>query len=107
MRKEVEPGGKNNLRSISLLEDLDKATIERLEKISGWYWYPDGELIFDRTDTGSEVYLIVEGSVRVVGHAKSGQEVAVIEVLEEADAPQVVFARDAPFHPCMSPHARR
>ncbi len=80
LRKEVEPGGKNNLRSISLLEDLDKATIERLEEISGWYWYPEGELIFDRTDPGSEVYLIVEGSVRIVGHAKSGQEVAFVDL---------------------------
>ncbi len=80
MRKEVEPGGKNNLRSISLLEDLDKATIKRLEEISDWYWYPEGELIFDRTDTGTEVYLIVEGSVRVVGHAKSGQEVAFVDL---------------------------
>ncbi len=79
MRKEVKPGGKNNLRSISLLEDLDKATIKRLEKISGWYWFSEGELIFGRTDTGSEVYLIVEGSVRVVGHAKSGQEVAFVD----------------------------
>ena len=80
MRKEVEPGGKNNLGSISLLKDLDKATIERLEEISDWYWYPEGELIFDRTDHGSEVYLIVEGSVRIVGHAKSGQEVAFVDL---------------------------
>ncbi len=80
MRKEVKPGGKNNLRSISLLEDLDKATIKRLEEISGWYWYPEGELIFDRTDQGSEVYLIVEGSVRIFGHAKSGQEVAFVDL---------------------------
>ena len=59
MRKKVEPGGKNNLRSVSLLEGIDKTTIKRLEEISDWYWYPEGELIFDRTDTGTEVYLIV------------------------------------------------
>ncbi len=79
-RKELQPGAKNNLRSVSLLEDLDRATINRLEKISRWYWYPEGELIFDRTDTSSDVYLIVKGSVRVVGHAKSGQEVAFVDL---------------------------
>lgn len=80
MRKEVEPGGKNNLRGVSLLKGLDETTIKRLEEISGWYWYPEGEVIFDRTDPGSEVYLIVEGSVRIVGHAKSGQEVAFVDL---------------------------
>ena len=69
-----------DLTGIVLLKDQAKTTIAALEKLCRWETYGEGDLIFDRTDTSSDVYLIVKGSVRVVGHAKSGQEVAFIDL---------------------------
>ena len=74
--KELPPGTEKNLAGIALLRDQPEATVRRLEKISRWYSCPQGALIFDRTDTRKDVYFIVEGSVRVIAHAPSGQEIA-------------------------------
>lgn len=54
--------------------------IAELAAVCRWETYGEGDLIFDRMDTSSDFYFIVKGSVRVVGHAKSGQEVAFIDL---------------------------
>ncbi len=69
-----------DLGSTMLLKGQAKATVAELERICRWETYGEGDLIFDRTDTSSDVYFIVKGSVRVVGHAKSGQEVAFLDL---------------------------
>ena len=69
-----------DLGSVALLKGQAKATVSELEEICRWETYGEGDLIFDRTDTSSDVYFIVKGSVRVVGHAKSGQEVAFVDL---------------------------
>lgn len=69
-----------DLGSVALLRDQTTETIAELEKICRWESYGEGDMIFDRTDTSSDVYFIVKGSVRVVGHAKSGQEVAFVDL---------------------------
>ena len=69
-----------DLGTVALLKDQGKATVAELEKICRWETYGEGDLIFDRTDTSSDVYFIVKGGVRVVGHAKSGQEVAFVDL---------------------------
>ena len=70
-----------DLGSVALLKGQAKATVSELEEICRWETYGEGDLIFDRTDTSSDVYFIVKGSVRVVGHAKSGQEVAFVDLV--------------------------
>jgi CRP/FNR family transcriptional regulator, cyclic AMP receptor protein len=70
-----------SLAGLMLLEDQTPETIADLEAVCRWETYGEGDLIFDRTDTASDVYFIVKGSVRVVGHAKSGQEVAFIDLV--------------------------
>lgn len=70
------------LRGVTLLKDMPDEAVADLEKICRWETYGDGDLIFDRTDKSNDVYFIVKGRVRVVGHAKSGQEVAFIDLGE-------------------------
>ena len=69
-----------SLAGLMLLENESPETIAELATLCRWETYGEGDLIFDRTDTATDVYLIVKGSVRVVGHAKSGQEVAFIDL---------------------------
>lgn len=69
-----------SLRGVNLLRDLPDKAVADLEKICRWESYGDGDLIFDRTDTSYDVYFIAKGRVRVVGHAKSGQEVAFVDL---------------------------
>ena len=71
-----------SLRGIKLLENAPDEAVADLEKICRWESYVDGDLIFDRTDASNDVYFIAKGRVRVVGHAKSGQEVAFIDLGE-------------------------
>lgn len=71
-----------SLRGVKLLEDIPDEAVAELEKICRWESYVDGDLIFDRTDESNDVYFIAKGRVRVVGHAKSGQEVAFIDLGE-------------------------
>ena len=74
--KELPSGTENNLAGIALLRDQPEATVRGLEKISRWYSCPRGVQVLDRTDSRRDVYFIVEGAVRVIGHAPSGQEIA-------------------------------
>lgn len=71
-----------SLRGIKLLENMSDDAVADLEKICRWESYVDGDLIFDRTDASNDVYFIAKGRVRVVGHAKSGQEIAFIDLGE-------------------------
>ena len=69
-----------SLKELNLLKNMPDEAVVDLENICRWESYGDGELIFDRTDTSNEVYFIAKGRVRVVGHAKSGQEVAFVDL---------------------------
>ena len=74
-----EPG---SLRGVNLLKDMPDKAVADLENICRWESYGEGDLIFDRSDTSNDVYFIAKGRVRVVGHAKSGQEVAFVDLGE-------------------------
>ena len=71
---------KGSLRGVNLLKDMPDDVVADLEKICRWETYGDGDLIFDRTDSSNDVYFIAKGRVRVVGHSKSGQEVAFVDL---------------------------
>ena len=75
----AEPG---SLRGVNLLKDMPDEAVSDLENICRWESYRDGDLIFDRTDSSNDVYFIAKGKVRVVGHSKSGQEVAFVDLGE-------------------------
>lgn len=46
----------------------------RLDDIARWYTYDAGALVFDFDDETSDVYFIVEGTVRVLARAPNGKE---------------------------------
>ncbi len=69
-----------SLSGLNLLKDVPSEAVADLEKICHWESYGDGDLIFDRTESSHDVYFIAKGRVRVVGHAKSGQEVAFVDL---------------------------
>ena len=71
---------KGSLRGVNLLKDMPDEVVADLEKICRWETYGDGDLIFDRPDSRNDVYFIAKGRVRVVGHSKSGQEVAFVDL---------------------------
>ena len=71
-----------SLRGVALLKDMPDEAVAALESICRWESYGDGDLIFDRTDSSNDVYFIAKGRVRVVGRAKSGQEVAFVDLGE-------------------------
>ena len=71
-----------SLSGLILLKDMPGEAVADLENICRWETYGDGDLIFDRTDSSHDVYFIAKGRVRVVGHAKSGQEVAFVDLGE-------------------------
>lgn len=71
-----------SLKGVNLLKGMPDETVTDLEKICRWESYGEGDLIFDRSDTSNDVYFIAKGRVRVVGHSKSGQEVAFVDLGE-------------------------
>ena len=79
-REEVTSDAEKSLTGMFLLADQPESTIKELEDVCRWYRYPKGERIFDRSDTRRDVYFIVEGCVRAVDHAQSGQEVAFVDL---------------------------
>jgi len=73
----TDPG---SLKDNFLLQSLEEDVIEALEGLCHWEVASEGARIFDRTDTRTDVYFIVSGSVRVLDHSKSGQEVAFSDI---------------------------
>lgn len=52
---ELPPGTEKSLGDITLLKGQDEATLRQLEEAARWYFGPEGEQIFDRTDTSDDV----------------------------------------------------
>ncbi len=76
LQTEIPPGMETSLRGSALLLEALPATNAELEGMCTWYWCPEGVQIFDRSDHHTDVFFIAQGTVRVVDHAASGQEVA-------------------------------
>ncbi len=77
LQTESPPSSENALAGIALLCGQPEETLRRLEEVSLWHAFPQGAKIFDEDDSQRDVYFIVDGSVRVVAHDQSGQEVAI------------------------------
>ena len=76
----ISPTPAGSLGTNFLLENVDTDVIEALEALCHWEVASEGAQIFDRTDTRTDVYFIISGSVRVLDHSKSGQEVAFSDI---------------------------
>ena len=76
----LEPADPGSLAENFLLQTVDPDVVRALEGVCHWVKAAEGVQIFDRTDTHTDVYFIVSGSVRVLDHSKSGQEVAFSDI---------------------------
>lgn len=71
-----------SLGGIRILAGVDKAGLESLERACTWRRYSDHEQIIDRQSDSTDVFLVVEGRVRVVNYSLSGKEIT-LEDLDE------------------------
>ena len=69
-------GAKNeSLAGIKLFDDLSESALEDLSKRCRWREYQPDEQVIDRNSDSRDLYLIVEGRVRVVNYSVTGREV--------------------------------
>ena len=74
------PTDSGSLKENFLLQNVGDDVITALEGLCHWVSASEGTQVFDRSDTATDVYFIVSGSVRVLDHSKSGQEVAFSDI---------------------------
>ncbi len=68
---------RSSLRGIELLEELDAATLDALEKQCVWTKYTANQMILDSGSYDShDVFFVIEGAVRIVNYSPSGREIA-------------------------------
>jgi CRP-like cAMP-binding protein len=65
-----------SLAKIELFKGLPPSEIEGIEKLVRWRNFKAGEQILDRSSDNRDLFLVVEGAVRVVNFSRSGREVA-------------------------------
>ena len=69
-------GAKNqSLARIRLFDGLSASVLEELSKRCRWHKYQPNEQVIDRYSDSRDLYLIVEGRVRVVNYSVTGREV--------------------------------
>jgi CRP-like cAMP-binding protein len=69
-------GAKNeSLAGIRLFDGLSESALEDLSKRCRWREYQPDEQVIDRNSDSRDLYLIVEGRVRVVNYSVTGREV--------------------------------
>ena len=69
-------GAKNEpLAGIRLFDGLSESALEDLSKRCRWHKYQPNEQVIDRFSDSRDLYLIVEGRVRVVNYSVTGREV--------------------------------
>jgi CRP/FNR family cyclic AMP-dependent transcriptional regulator len=64
------------LAGVNLLSPLTPAERQAVERRCRWRRFSAGEQIIDRETESTDVYFVVQGSVRVVNYALSGREVS-------------------------------
>jgi CRP/FNR family cyclic AMP-dependent transcriptional regulator len=70
-------GAKNaSLAGIRLFDGLSESALEDLSKRCRWHKYQPNEQVIDRYSDSRDLYLIVEGRVRVINYSVTGREVA-------------------------------
>ncbi len=68
------------LEQIEILRDLPQAEHDRLAKRFRWTRYGAGEQIISHLDRSTDVFLVLQGEVRVVVYSLAGREVSFREI---------------------------
>ena len=71
----TESAPKRSLENLDMLSSIGGDSVRSIEEQCRWRRYRAGERLFSRGSMGDDVFFIVEGQVRVIGLADSGQEV--------------------------------
>ena len=70
----------DNLKGIGLLRGLSASALEQAAKDCGWKQYAANEQIIDRQSETTDVFLVVEGRVRVVNYSITGREITLDDI---------------------------
>ena len=70
----------DNLKDIGLLRGLSASELEQTAKDCGWKQYAANEQIIDRQSETTDVFLVVEGRVRVVNYSITGREITLDDI---------------------------
>lgn len=65
-----------SLAAIELFDGLPQSELDAIDKMVRWRNVKAGEQILDRASDNRDVFLVVDGSVRIVNFSRSGREVA-------------------------------
>lgn len=75
---------KDILHKISLFSDLNKSELEKIQLLLVEKQYKKGEDILIQNDKGDALYIIVEGSVKVVLYGDKGREI-ILSILKKGE----------------------
>ena len=70
----------DNLKGIELLRELSASELEQAAKDCAWKQYAANEQIIDRQSETTDVFLVVEGRVRVVNYSITGREITLDDI---------------------------
>jgi CRP-like cAMP-binding protein len=70
------PAGDRSLEAVELFAPLDPAERAKLAGACAWRTYRNHEQIFDRLDTGRDVFFVARGKARIVNYSFSGREIS-------------------------------
>src|SRR3989304_5849333 len=76
---------KRQLSSVGLFQGLDAKQLQSILRVSGMEEFEPGAVIFEEGDEGEELYLILDGKVRISRHLSIVREEA-LAVLEKGQA---------------------
>ncbi len=75
---------KELLRLVPIFSDLDEDTLSKLSNIGSQKSYPKESLILTENDSGTALYIIIEGKVKISRRSSDGKEV-ILSVLGDSD----------------------
>lgn len=67
------------LTEIELLTEAKPTLLKKLAKMAEWTEWADGDIIVEKDDASTDIYFIVEGSVRITEYINEHQEIAIAE----------------------------
>jgi len=73
-----------DLSNIGLMSDLKPAERAKIEEACSFRRYDDQEQIIDRQSESTDVFFIIQGTVRVVNYSLSGREITLDDLTEGA-----------------------
>ena len=75
---------KELLRLVPIFSDLNDDTLEQISHLGAQKSYPKDSLIVSENETGSALYIIIEGKVKISRRSSDGKEV-ILSILGDSD----------------------